>query len=1260
MKALLTYPGIDVNSRDRFKRTPLHVASCKDARLELVKLLLQNSNTEVNATASFDMTPLHMAARFACPKVVELLLEDARLRIDAKTVDGFTALHLVAEGHVESGDFEEQSRPPEDRCKVVRMLLEAEKQRKLSGADCHLNDTDVLHRFPIHYGVECNSVEVVEELLKWEVAQINAQDIFGLTPLRLALRSEADNREAIVALLLNVQNIDVNIRSVTPSSNEQHDLEMSDLSHIWSILFLPFQPVSQESSNNLTALHFAARMGSARIVSSLLQMPGIEVNVQDDRSFTPLDLAIEKGRVEVVKLLLEYTSTSDLERKHNCSGNTPLHIATKNGDVELTNLLLEHVNKLDFNKENADENGAHLNNEEGHVDEVKGVLEHSKSYIKEKNNDGNTPLHLAAKEGHAKVVRSLLKYRNTLDLEVENVAGQTPLHLGILGSHDEVVKVCLEHAELKLNVKNQDGNTPLHLAALGGHVKMVNELLEIAGNKLELNEINNDGNTPLHLAIEGRHVNVVDKLLETAKNELELHQVNKVGNTPLHLAAEGGHVNVVDKLLEIAGNGLKLNEKNDDGNTPLHLAAEGGHVNVVENLLKLNENYVLHTAQTKDDGNTPIHHTPLENWSKLVTIALDTKGVQKGATKLNYDATNDEENTPLHLAAKEGHVKIVDAMLKCAGDLTINANNCRGNTPLHLAAINGHVDVVSKLLELEFEVGLNNRNGQGQTPLHFATIKYYPDVVDALCKTNQRLRANLEDDRGKTCLQYAKEHHQTCYTKLEKHFNIKSILDKQCKKKLDEIANRLMERSDVKDFLERQYRDRQVFIDAANALLVGGALIAGITFASWLQPPLGYTTYYQFPQSSPETPPATFESFAALELHYILRLFWVFNTLSFFFAIATVISRAKAAFPDLDAIFIMEALNSVRKELQFTSTLLVCSVVTVLGSFVCAGFVVLPPVHRDTRNMKISVAIGLIVCSWTIFKFLVKLEKTMVKVMSSSLMFRFFSKLKEIVVKIVSKSKREGLEDNGGHNDMEETRGGERGNEDTEDKSLWALLKFMQGERDKDDAMEEETPHTWLNTKIDSKLLAVTPMKLSWQCVKHMMDEGSERPVSVIQGNRPAMCHHETLSYFFEITIIDDLDDGDGVAIGFTNENFKKDQLPGWELNTYGYHSDDGKLYYNIDEMKKVKRNFDTTFIKGDVVGAGINYLKQNVYFSKNNFVVGNIPYNLENTLYPTIGFWGKSVTVDVNFSPKNDLDVNHDMEHSNLQPPKTWWWWHK
>ncbi len=230
------------------------------------------------------------------------------------------------------------------------------------------------------------------------------------------------------------------------------------------------------------------------------------------------------------------------------------------------------------------------------------------------------------------------------------------------------------------------------------------------------------------------------------------------------------------------------------------------------------------------------------------------------------------------------------------------------------------------LLAHASELDLNLKDSYGDTPLHLATKNGRIDVAKALCQNpdQQRLRANEEDAQGQTCLQYATEHD-----------NIPK-----------EIATTLMDRSDVKDFLDRHYRDRQVFVDAANALLVGGALIAGLSFASWLQPPLSFTPYYQFPQSTPATPPATYETFAAVELHYSLRLFWTFNNLSFFFAIATVLSGAEAAFPDLDTVFVVKAVQIVRRALIWTSILLVLSVITVLGAFVCAGFTVLLPLQE--------------------------------------------------------------------------------------------------------------------------------------------------------------------------------------------------------------------------------------------------------------------------------------------------------------------------
>jgi len=284
-------------------RTPLHIASTKDETCEIVKLLLQHPNVWANATAYYWMTPLHVAARFACPKVVELLINDRRVEVDATTRVGLTALHLVAEGDENPDRDLGSRRPQEDRYKVVQMLLQAERTLRSSVVGCHLNRSDDFKRFPIHYGVECNSVEVVEELLKWDDIDINAQDIHGLAPLHVATRSKADNREAIVRLLLCVQNIDINMGSGMPSTNQKPP-ELLMPSN-WKNEFLPFRPMEQEGSTNLTALHFAARMGSLKIVDLLFREPGIKINVQDDESCTPLHIAAQAGHVNVVERFLE-------------------------------------------------------------------------------------------------------------------------------------------------------------------------------------------------------------------------------------------------------------------------------------------------------------------------------------------------------------------------------------------------------------------------------------------------------------------------------------------------------------------------------------------------------------------------------------------------------------------------------------------------------------------------------------------------------------------------------------------------------------------------------------------------------------------------------------------------------------------------------------------------------------------------------------------------------------------------------------------
>lgn len=49
-----------------------------------------------------------------------------------------------------------------------------------------------------------------------------------------------------------------------------------------------------------------------------------------------------------------------------------------------------------------------------------------------------------------------------------------------------------------------------------------------------------------------------------------------------------------------------------------------------------------------------------------------------------------------------------------------------------------------------------------------------------------------------------------------------------------------------------------------------------------------------------------------------------------------------------------------------------------------------------------------------------------------------------------------------------------------------------------------------------------------------------------------------------------------------------------WDHNTYGYHGDDGVLYYGHAKFKP----FGPTFTTGDTIGAGINYASQEFFFT--------------------------------------------------------------
>ncbi len=113
-----------------------------------------------------------------------------------------------------------------------------------------------------------------------------------------------------------------------------------------------------------------------------------------------------------------------------------------------------------------------------------------------------------------------------------------------------------------------------------------------------------------------------------------------------------------------------------------------------------------------------------------------------------------------------------------------------------------------------------------------------------------------------------------------------------------------------------------------------------------------------------------------------MQIFWFFNSMSFFFAIATFMVGARAARPPKHGIFIGEVVRSLRASLFVAYILLTISVGCVMGAFASAGLLVLPPIPKYMVNMGVTVGIGVpvVFLAWTssIVLYVVKVMKKIV------------------------------------------------------------------------------------------------------------------------------------------------------------------------------------------------------------------------------------------------------------------------------------------
>ena len=157
---------------------------------------------------------------------------------------------------------------------------------------------------------------------------------------------------------------------------------------------------------------------------------------------------------------------------------------------------------------------------------------------------------------------------------------------------------------------------------------------------------------------------------------------------------------------------------------------------------------VLNSLQDATSINQPhgaCGHTLLD----LATRRMDYRAVKllftHGATATVVDCT---QHTPLHHAARNGHIQLVATLTKVSD---VNAQNKWGKTPLHIAAEKGHADCVRFLIERGANVNIEG-NVYQNTPLHMAAEKGHLACVELLVKTES---INLRNRLGYSPLHLA-------------------------------------------------------------------------------------------------------------------------------------------------------------------------------------------------------------------------------------------------------------------------------------------------------------------------------------------------------------------------------------------------------------------------------------------------------------------------------------------------------------------------